>query len=74
MAMSARNGVDLTLAGGWKELPSTRREQLADQWWKRLDSAGYSELTLRTEQGAVLGRSARVGQGMLLFDLASAEN
>ena len=74
MAMPARNGVDLTLAGGWKELPSTRREQLADQWWKRLNSAGYSELTLRTEQGAVLGRSARVGHGMLLFDLASAEN
>ena len=72
-AVPARNGVELTLADRWKGLSHARREQWAAQWWQRLEAAGYSELTLLSEQGITLGRTARVGQGMVLCDLASAE-
>ena len=72
-AVPGRNGVELILSERWNGLSHARREQWAAQWWQRLESAGYSELTLLSEQGITLARTARVGQGMVLLDQSSAE-
>ena len=62
----ARNAVVITLGSAWSELPPAQRQTLAETWWERIEREGYSALMLRSESGLVLGRSARVGQGMVL--------
>lgn len=62
----ARNAVVITLGSAWSELPTAQRQTLAETWWERIEREGYSALMLRSESGLVLGRSARVGQGMVL--------
>ena len=62
----ARNAVVITLGSAWFELPTAQRQTLAETWWERIEREGYSALMLRSESGLVLGRSARVGQGMVL--------
>ena len=61
-----RNGVQLTLAASWCDLKQSRRQELADQWLEQSQAAGYDELLLQSEQGTRWGRSARVGQGMVI--------
>ena len=62
----ARNEVVITIGSAWSELPTAQRQTLAETWWERIEREGYSALMLRSESGLVLGRSARVGQGMVL--------
>ena len=62
----ARNAVVITLGKAWSALPTAERQTLAEDWWDRIEREGYSALMLRSESGLVLGRSARVGQGMVL--------
>ena len=62
----ARNAVVITLGKAWSALPTAERQTLAEDWWERIEREGYSALMLRSESGLVLGRSARVGQGMVL--------
>ena len=61
-----RNGVQLTLGASWCDLKQGRRQELADQWLEQSQAAGYDELLLQSEQGQRWGRSARVGQGMVI--------
>ena len=61
-----RNGVQLTLAESWCDLKQSRRQELADRWLEQIQVAGYDELLLQSEQGQRWGRSARVGQGMVI--------
>ena len=61
-----RNGVQLTLGASWCDLKQGRRQELADQWLEQSQAAGYDELLLQSEQGTRWGRSARVGQGMVI--------
>jgi len=61
-----RNGVQLTLGTSWCDLKQSRRQELADQWLEQSQAAGYDELLLQSEQGQRWGRSARVGQGMVI--------
>ena len=68
-ADSARNAVVITLGSTWSSLPTAQRQTLAETWWERLEREGYSALMLRSESGLVLGRTARVGQGMVLNPL-----
>ena len=62
----ARNAVVIPLGSAWSALPPAQRQTLAEAWWERIEREGYSALMLRSESGLVLGRSARVGQGMVL--------
>ena len=39
---------------------------LADGWWQQLSVQGYSDLILRSVTGAELGRTARIGSGMVV--------
>ena len=64
-----RNGVQLTLAASWCDLKQSRRQELADRWLEQIQVAGYDELLLQSEQGQRWGRSARVGQGMVIPEL-----
>ena len=66
VADSALNTVEITLGNGWSALMPETRQGLAEGWWERIDREGYSALTLKSENGVVLGRSARVGKGMIL--------
>ena len=55
--------------GVWEQLPLNQRQTLASSWLKSAVELDYSSLQLVNEQGDLLGRSARVGGGMILFDL-----
>jgi hypothetical protein len=52
---------------GWQLLPSAERQRLAEQWQRRADDLGHGRLWLLDPQGRPLGRSARVGSGMILL-------
>ena len=53
----------------WTELPIDQRQTLASRWLQSALELDYASLQLVNEQGGLLGRSARVGGGMILFDL-----
>ena len=53
----------------WAQLPITQRQTLASSWLQSAFELDYANLQLVNEQGDLLGRSARVGGGMILFDL-----
>ena len=61
-----RNAVQLSLAESWRTLNQSRRQQLADQLLEQIQAAGYDDLLLQSAQGDAWGRSARVGQGMVI--------
>ena len=63
---SARNARVLTLGEGWARETALIHQQLADLWWQTLEAQGYDELILRSQTGVVVGRSARVGKGMVI--------
>ena len=53
----------------WEQLPLDQRQTLASSWLQAAFELDYASLQLVDEQGDLLGRSARVGGGMILFDL-----
>ena len=53
----------------WQQLPLDQRQSLASSWLQSAFELDYASLQLVNEQGDLLGRSARVGGGMILFDL-----
>ncbi len=53
----------------WAQMSIDQRQTLASSWLQSALELGYSSLQLLNEQGELLGRSARVGGGMILFDL-----
>ena len=55
--------------GVWQQLPLNQRQTLASSWLQSAFEQDYASLQLVNEQGDLLGRSARVGGGMILFDL-----
>jgi hypothetical protein len=60
--------VRLQLAEGYSGLSQRRRQAQAERWWQRSLELGYEQLQLRDSLGRLLGRQARVGSGMILFD------
>jgi len=53
----------------WEQLPLDQRQTLASSWLQSAFDLDYASLQLVNQQGDLLGRSARVGGGMILFDL-----
>jgi hypothetical protein len=53
----------------WEQLQLDQRQTLASSWLQAAFELDYASLQLVDEQGDLLGRSARVGGGMILFDL-----
>ena len=68
-AIVDRNSMVLVISSeGWS-LPTTlERNQLAMRWQQVVDDFGYGELILVDQDDRPLGRSARVGEGMILFE------
>ena len=52
----------------WTETPIDQRQTLASRWLQSALELDYASLQLVNQQGDLLGRSARVGGGMILFD------
>ena len=53
----------------WEQMAVDQRQTLASSWLQSALELDYSSLQLVNEKGELLGRSARVGDGMILFDL-----
>ena len=53
----------------WAQTPIDQRQTLASSWLQSAFELDYASLELVNQQGDLLGRSARVGGGMILFDL-----
>ena len=68
---SADNRLVLVLDDGWWQLIDAERSTLADGWLERSRLLGYSALHLVDGEDRLLGRSARVGAGMILFNEVS---
>ena len=64
----AENRLVLRLAEPWWTLSDDQRVQLAQHWLERSRGLGYSELELVNDEGRLLARTARVGDGMILFN------
>ena len=52
----------------WAQMSIDQRQTLASSWLQSALELDYSSLQLLNQQGELLGRSARVGGGMILFD------
>ena len=65
---AGNNRLLLRLAESWWELPEARRQELAQAWLDRCTEQGYGELRLLNRDDQLIGRSARVGSGMILFN------
>ena len=65
------NRLELRLAESWWDLPEARRQELAMEWQVRSADLGYGELRLLARDDQLIGRSARVGSGMILFNSVS---
>ena len=61
------NRLLLELSEQWFLLTSERREGLASDWFDRAVALDYQTLQLIDSRNNLLGRSARVGTGMILF-------
>lgn len=53
---------------GWRALSAGSRQQQAETWQSIAEDLGYEALMLVDDEDRSLGRSARVGDGMILFD------
>ena len=67
------NRLVLELSEQWFLLTTERREALASDWFDRAVDLDYQTLQLIDARNNLLGRSARVGTGMILFAPASQE-
>ena len=67
------NRLVLELSEQWFLLTTERREALASDWFDRAVALDYQTLQLIDVRNNLLGRSARVGTGMILFAPASQE-
>ena len=65
---AGNNRLLIRLAESWWELPEARRQELAQAWLDRCTEQGYGELRLLNRDDQLIGRSARVGSGMILFN------
>ena len=52
----------------WAQTPIDQRQTLSSSWLQSAFELDYASLELVNQQGDLLGRSARVGGGMILFD------
>ena len=66
------NRLGLRLAESWWDLSDGRRQDLAQAWHDRAVDLGYGALQLVDSDDRLIGRSARVGAGMILFNSAPA--
>ena len=64
----AQNRLVLQVSDVWTSLGPSVRTSIAENWQQRSRDLGYSSLQLVDSQQTLLGRSARVGSGMILFD------
>ena len=64
----ADNRLVLRVTGAWWQLAESERLDLAQTWQERSLRLGYSELRLVNGNDRLLARSARVGNGMILFN------
>ena len=62
----------LELSDSWSVLPQAKRKQLAEDWQLRCRELGYEQLRLVDAADRLLGRSARVGVGMILYDIPAS--
>ena len=64
----AQNRLVLQVSDAWNDLGPSVRTSIAEDWQQRSRDLGYSSLQLVDGQQTLLGRSARVGSGMILFE------
>ena len=64
----AQNRLVLQVSDAWNNLGPSVRTSIAADWQQRSRDLGYSSLQLVDVQQTLLGRSARVGSGMILFE------
>ena len=62
----------LELSDRWSAVPQAMRKQLAEDWQQRSNELGYEQLRLVDAEDRLLGRSARVGVGMILYDIPAS--
>ena len=62
------NRLVLRVTDAWWQLADSERSDLAKTWQERCRRLGYSELRLVNGNDRLLARSARVGDGMILFN------
>ena len=63
--------LELTPSDGFAALSISARQQQADHWLDLSRSIGYDNLQLVDATGKLVGRSAQVGEGMILWNLAN---
>ena len=63
--------LELTPSDGFAALSTSSRQQQADHWLELSRSIGYDNLQLVDATGKLVGRSAQVGEGMILWNLAN---
>ena len=63
-----RNLLQLKIADDYQQLPFAQRQRQADLWLEQIEQLGYDWLELVSATGALLGRSAQVGHGMILWN------
>ena len=64
--------LELTPSEGFVALPVPARQKQADHWLELSRSIGYDNLQLVDANGKLVGRSAQVGEGMILWNLAAS--
>ena len=64
----AQNRLVLQVSDAWNNLGPLVRTSIVEDWQQRSRDLGYSSLQLVDGQQTLLGRSARVGSGMILFE------
>ena len=63
--------LELTPSDGFATLTTSARQRQADHWLDLSRSIGYDNLQLVDATGKLVGRSAQVGEGMILWNLAN---
>jgi hypothetical protein len=63
--------LELELRNGFQALTPAQRLRQAEDWQRRARELGYESLALRNGRGEELGRSAVVGEGMIVLDESS---
>ncbi len=58
--------IQLRVSDAFGQLPQAEQQQRADLWLVWAQDWGYEQLELRSPAGALLGREARVGSGMIV--------
>ncbi len=71
-AVPARSCLELRLAAAFTALAPETQQQQAESWRGRAQELGYERLELVDGAGRLLGRTARVGSGMILLSPPAA--